>query len=297
MNAGLRQIEIPWEDGARAFAAIIQYPTTDAPQRVALGPYQLDATPDATPAAGSFPLCVISHGGGGSHLLYRSIGSWLSTHGIVVISVEHPGDNRNDRSLSNTDRAAIDRPRHVSLAIDAVLADPILRRTVDHTRIAVVGHSMGGYTALALVGGRPWSRSGERLPVAADARVRAAVLLAPSTNWFLAPDALAAVTVPLLVLAGEHDEVTPASQIRQALTGLPANAPVTFEVIGGAGHFAFITPFPAHMRRPDFAPAADPPGFDRDALHRELPDRILRFLRDALEVSGDLGRGLHLPTA
>ena len=41
-------------------------------------------------------------------------------------------------------------PRQVSWVLDAVLADPRWAALVDARRIAVVGHSAGGYTVLAL---------------------------------------------------------------------------------------------------------------------------------------------------
>lgn len=282
MNSGIRQIEIRDSEGAAPFPAVLQYPTAESSAGTTIGPYHFDATPNAQPAAGLFPVCVISHGGGGSHLLYRSICTHLAVNGYVVVSPEHPGDNRNDRSQSNTDRAALDRPRHASLAIDAVLVDPIVGPVVDASRVGAIGHSMGGFTALALVGGRPWSRSGQPISTQADARVRAAVLLAPSTDWFLAPRSLAEVSVPLLVIAGERDHVTPPEAIRQALAGLPSGAPVTLDVVPGAGHYSFLTPFPAQMRRPDFLPSTDPDGFDREGFHAELPRRIQEFLTQAL---------------
>lgn len=282
MNSGIRQIEIRDPKGAAPFPAVVQYPTDTPSAGTTIGPYYFEATPDAPLAAGRFPVCIISHGGGGSHLLYRSIATHLAVSGYVIVSPEHPGDNRNDRSQSNTDRAALDRPRHASHAIDAVLADPLLGAAADPSRVCAVGHSMGGYTVLALVGGRPRSRSGQPIPTRADPRVRAAVLLAPSTDWFLAPGALADVTVPLLVLAGERDHATPPAAIRQALTGLPERAPAMFDEVPGAGHYSFLTPFPAHMRHPDFPPSTDPDGFDRDGFHLELPRRVETFLTRAL---------------
>jgi len=260
VNSGIRQIAVRDSEGAAPFPAVVQYPTLEPSAGTTIGPYRFDATPDAPPAPGSFPICVISHGSGGSHLLYRSIGTHLAASGYVVVSPEHPGDNRNDRSQSNTDRAALDRPRHASCAIDAVLADALLGPAADASRVCALGHSMGGYTALALVGGRPWSRSGRPIPTRADPRVRAAVLLAPSTDWFRAARSLADVSVPLLVLAGERDPVTPPEAIRRALAGLPAGAPVTLDVVPGAGHYAFLTPFPTQMRRPDFPPSTTPTG-------------------------------------
>lgn len=278
MNVGVRQLAVPDPDSATPSPAIVQYPTTAPSTGLTIGPYHFDGTLDATPAPGRFPLCVVSHGGGGSHLLYRSIGAHLAANGYVVVSPEHPRDNRNDRSESNTDRAVQHRPSHASRTIDTVLADSLLGPVVDGSRIAAIGHSMGGLTALALVGGQPWSRTRVPIATASDPRVSVAVLLAPASDWFLAPSALEAVEVPLLAIVGERDEVTPPSRIQQALEGLPAATSLTFDVVPGAGHYAFLTPFPAAMRRPDFPPATDPEGFDREAFHLELPCRIETFL-------------------
>jgi predicted dienelactone hydrolase len=282
MHAGIRHLQVRDPERATSFPAIVQYPTAEPSSGTAIGPYRFDATLDAPLAAGTFALCVVSHGGGGSHLLYRSIGGYLAARGYIVVSPEHPGDNRNDRAESNTELAALHRPRHASLAIDAVLEHQCFRRAADESRICAVGHSMGGYTALALVGGRPWSRAGQPIGTRADPRVRAAVLLAPSTDWFLAPGALAAVSTPLLVVAAERDELTPPQKIRQALGALPGGTPWTLHVVPGAGHYSFLTPFPAEMRRPDFPPSTDPEGFDRERFHVELPRLVHEFLTRSL---------------
>ena len=285
MNSGIRTLHIHDPERGASSPCVIQYPTLAAVVPTSIGPYVFDATTDAPIAPGRFPVCVVSHGGGGSHLLYRSIAGHLAAHGFIVVSPEHAGDNRNDRSLSNTDAAAIARPGQTSRALDAVLEDAFFNAAADADRIAMLGHSMGGYTALALVGGHPWSRSGAALPVVADARIRAAVLLAPATDWFMAPGALDDVHVPLLALAGEHDPITPAESIRKVLSHLPASTPLEFSVVAGAGHFSFLTPFPAALQRPNFPPSQDPPGFDREQFHRELPEIIRAFLARTLGTS------------
>jgi hypothetical protein len=50
-------------------------------------------------------------------------------------------------------------------------------------------------------------------------------------------------------------------------------------VVPGAGHFAFVSPFPPEMVRPGFLPSQDPPGFDRAAYQPVLNGEILGFLR------------------
>jgi pimeloyl-ACP methyl ester carboxylesterase len=141
---------------------------------------------------------------------------------------------------------------------------------------------MGGFAALALAGGQPWSMQRVPLDTVADARIGAAVLLAPAIEWFSTPGALDSVRIPLLTMVGEHDPVTPAERVQHVLRALPPTVPSTIEVVPGAGHFAFITPFPAEMRRPDFPPSVDPPGFDREAFHERLPSRIAQFLDETV---------------
>ena len=278
MESGVRQIAIRDPQSGSSFPAVVQYPSEVSSTGTSIGPYHFNATLDALIAPGHFPVCVISHGGGGSHLLYRSIAGYLAREGFIVVSPEHPGDNRNDGSLSNTDAAAANRPRQASLAIDAVLSDEFLGSAADDRRICALGHSMGGYTALASVGGSPCSRTGSPIAVQADARVRAAVLLAPSMDWFLAPESLADVRSPILVITGAQDQITPVQRIEQALSTLPKGVLHDLIVVDGAGHYSFLTPFPASMRRPGFLPATDPDGFDRERFHAQFPATIHEFL-------------------
>lgn len=281
-GAGLAHWQVPATNTLPSFPAIVLYPSTIATGMSNIGPYSFVATLDAPVAPGRHPLCLISHGGGGSHLLYRSIASHLAERGWIVVCPEHPYDNRNDRSRVNTDDAARDRPRHLVHTIDALLAHDAWGTHVDAGRIGMVGHSMGGFAALALAGGQPWSMARVPLDTVSDARIRAAVLLAPAIEWFCAPGALDGVRIPLLAMVGEVDPVTPAPRVQEVLEALPLSAPCTIEVVPGAGHYAFITPFPDALRRPDFPPSVDPPGFDREAFHQQLPSRVAQFLEETV---------------
>ena len=235
------------------------------------------------PARGEgWPIVAISHGSGGSHQLYSTVARQLAARGFAVVLPEHPGNNRNDNHLAGTLQNLQDRPRHLVLAMDAVRADAEAGPRVDPARAAVVGHSIGGYTALALAGGHAWSERREPVAVTPDPRVRALVLLAPATPWFLAPQALRAVNVPILLLEGEHDSVTPTWHGDLVQHGVADPAKVTRRTVPGAGHFSFLTPFPPAMVRPDFAPGNDPPGFDRAAFHRVLPLEVSAFLEARL---------------
>lgn len=224
------------------------------------------------------PLAVFSHGNGGSYQIYRALLAALVDAGWVVAAFDHPGNHRKDDHLKGTKQNLEDRPRHISLLIDELLAQV----PVDRQRIAAIGHSLGGYTALALAGGQGYSREHEPLTVRADPRVQALVLLAPAAFWFLAPESLRAVTVPMLILEAEHDELTPAWHGQLIAGGVADRAQVTQRTEAGAGHFSFISPFPPAMRRADFPPANDPAGFDREAFHRRYPAEVVAYLNRVL---------------
>lgn len=89
----------------------MQYPTAGPSAGTTIGPYFFDAASDAAPAVGRVLLCVISHGGGGSHLLYRSIGTPLAASGYVVVSPEHPGARAVSRHHDQRSNVALHQTR------------------------------------------------------------------------------------------------------------------------------------------------------------------------------------------
>lgn len=283
MFAGSRQIEV--KDVAReiSFPALLLYPTAVPSAPVDIGPYSFDASPGAPVAPGRFPLVVISHGNGGSHLLYRTIAVHLAQHGYVVAMPEHYGNNRRNNELDGTLENLALRPRHASLTIDAVASHDLFRECVQGDNVAIIGHSIGGYTALAAAGGKPCSQDGKRVEVLSDPRVRALVLLAPATAWYLPEGSLSGVRIPILMLTAEHDPFTPPWHAELVLKGVPDPAQVSWRVVGNAGHFSFLSPFPPQMKRPDFRPSVDPEGFDREEFHRHLPREVLAFLDTSLK--------------
>jgi predicted dienelactone hydrolase len=278
--AGSRQLQIKDEAKGISFPVLVHYPTHEPSVPTLFGPYTMDVCPDASVVEGQFPLIIISHGNGGSHLLYRTISTHLAKNGYIVAMVEHYGNNRNNNQLENTTENLVNRPRDISLTIDALQLENVFRNRIATTKIAVIGHSMGGYTALALAGGIPWTKEGQKVEVSADSRVKAIVLLAPGAGWFM--NSMDTVAIPILMLTAEHDLITPAWNAEVVLKSIPDRSLVTFRMIKNAGHFSFLSPFPSAMKNPNFLPSTDPDGFDREEFHKHLPTEILNFLNDKL---------------
>ena len=285
---GLRTTRIADPADASGFPALLMYPSAVPSAPLALGPYTLDASRDAPLAPGRFPLLVISHGGGGSHLVYRDIAAYLARRGYIVAMPEHGGNNRDNNALEGTLANLVKRPRDISLTVDALCADPHLRDGVLADRVALIGHSMGGYTALAVAGGLPRYETGQEVAVRADGRVKALVLMAPATGWYLPGGRLDRVTAPILLLLAEHDPWAPAWNGELVQSSVPDPSRVSCKMIANAGHFSFLSPFPEAMASPQFAPSTDPAGFDRAAFQRRLHPELLAFLDRHLKASGPL---------
>ena len=119
---------------------------TVAGHAIADAPYNLND--------GSYPLVIVSPG----FLLGRTTYSWLAehlaSHGFVVIAPEH--HEALDETLSDFSKASILRPQDITKVLDYVDAqtsdDGLFAGLTNTEQVAVVGHSLGGYTSLAIAG-------------------------------------------------------------------------------------------------------------------------------------------------
>lgn len=290
MNVGCREVALTDSIQDARIPMWLLYPASAAApaQTMRFGSYPLEVAMNAPllDAAQPLRLVVISHGKGGSPWAYRDTAAHLVRAGFVVAMLEHPGNNRNDNSLDGTVANLENRPRHISLVIDAAFADVELGARLAQHGVAVIGHSMGGYTALAVAGGQPAALPNEvpegrarPLQVASNRRVRALVLLAPAVPWFMLEGSLANVEVPILLLVAEKDEFLPPMHADIILRRVSDPGRIEHKIVAGAGHFAFLSPFPPAMVRPEFPPSQDPEGFDRAAYLPTLHAEILAFLR------------------
>lgn len=274
--------------GARVPAWVL-YPARAPEQLEHFGPYPLAVATGAPVEGERLPLVVISHGNNGSPWTHRGMAAHLARAGFVVALLEHPGNSRSDGSLAGTAANLENRPRHVRLVLDAVFADEQLGKRLSPAGAGVIGHSIGAYTALAVAGGRPSALPHEvpdgqarAVPVVRDVRVRALVLLAPASIWFIPEGALADVDLPILMRTAELDAHTPASHAEIIARGVKDPRRIDHRIVPGAGHFSFQSPFPPEMTRPTFPPSQDPPGFDRLAYQPVLHAEIETFLRASL---------------
>ncbi len=122
---------------------------------------------------------------------------------------------------------------------------------------------------LSLSGAQAWTRDRTKLEIAPEARLQRLVLMAPATDFFRAPGALDAVTVPIQVWAATKDVITPAAQAEFLRQSLADRISVDLHVVQDADHFSFM-----HVRPPQ----STEPLPDRDGFLAELTATIVRFV-------------------
>ncbi len=284
------------------------HPTEAVAQEVDLGPFTLRIARGGAIAGRGLPLIVMSHGNGGSSLGHHDTAVALAQAGFVVAAVTHTGDNHADHGR---EASMTDRPRHISRVIDHMLTKWPGPDHIDAARIGVFGFSSGGFTALVLAGGvadlgrvaphcqrhpgdyacqliARHSTDNASVGTAAvvagrDARVRAAVVVAPVLGFSFTEASLAAVSVPIQLWRAR--QMTWCCRTRGMPKPCARRCPVrwTTPEVPEAGHFDFLAPC-----TPRFAATAPPlcisqPGFDRAAFHREFNAAVLGFFTVALQ--------------
>ncbi|MFF3069882.1 alpha/beta hydrolase family protein [Kitasatospora sp. NPDC057904] len=189
----------------------------------------------SAPTTGTdLPIILVSHGHGPSNHLsslhgYAPLADYWAAHGFAVIQPTH----LSSRTLSGTlDPDTPGAPLHwrsraedmsrILDRLDAIeAAVPQLAGRLDHTKIAVAGHSMGGHTASLLLGARLTDPDTGAEVNLADPRITAGVLLAApgrggdaitesfarTAPFFLTTD-FSTMTTPALVVAGDKDAST-----------------------------------------------------------------------------------------
>ena len=200
---------------------------------------------------GKAPVVIMSHGLGSSPEDFGEYAEHLASYGHVVAVPQHSGSDSNQvqEMLSGYSQEVfklkefVDRPMDITYLLDQLEQ----RNQVDYQgklnleAVGVIGHSFGGYTALALAGagidfekletacgpvlGHPnpsllLQCRALRLPRKTynfrDQRVKAVLPIDPVGSEVFGPKGLRQIKIPVFMVAGSEDKTAPAAfeQIR-----------------------------------------------------------------------------------
>lgn len=194
--------------------------------------------------AGAYPLIVFSHHSGGNRRSSSFLCTHLCSHGYVVAALDHSetiapelahtqGESLEERN-ARVEGAIASRVPDVRFLIDHLLnegdaAGPLLSK-IDFTAIGIVGHSFGGWTALAAPDAEP--------------RIRAVVALAPAGSSNPRPGIIRSKLnfqwgreVPTLILAAENDTPLPLEGMYEIFERAPE--PKRMAILRRADHLHF----------------------------------------------------------
>jgi predicted dienelactone hydrolase len=228
---------------------------------------------------GDVPLLLFSHGFGGCAEQSRTLTQALADAGYAVLAPDHrdeacsrfqgnlmgalrAGDLRPEQAFTKPEAWTPQTERSRRDDIEALLAFALshapYKDAIDQDRIALMGHSLGGYTALALAGGWDEWR---------DPRIKCVLALSPYAAPFVAHDRMGKIAVPVMYQTGTRDiGIGPVLLKRGGYEQTQARKYLI--ELKGAGHFAWTELNPVFQKTiADYAIAF----FDRELRGKPAP--------------------------
>jgi predicted dienelactone hydrolase len=267
------------------------------------------ATKDAKMSIKNAPLVFLIHGSGGNQKNLSWLAAKLAQDGHVVVSANHPGSTTGHftpESILNI----WEQPKDISFLIQAILTSKY-KNHIDASNITAIGFSLGGYSAMALVGAEvqmekyrefcaihttnackffhvalkkldePYFKQAKESHQ--DKRIKRAIALAPGFVGAMTQDSLQNITSPVLVIGGENDKNVP--PLLEHISILDNHIKhITYKLIKGASHFSFFQKCKDGAKillKDESFICEDGHTISRDAIHKEIYSAVIDFLHSS----------------
>jgi predicted dienelactone hydrolase len=225
------------------------------------------------------PLVVISHGIASNRQTFAYLGKHLASYGFAVVVIEHDeiSLDRFDNFLSGTAKFPepnnlIDQPLDVKYVLNKLeqesQVNSQLKNKINLQQVGIIGQSFGGYTSLALAGGKLIADrtatecqkenyqdvlldlsslarcTTNQLPASQyqlrDPRIKAVIAINPLGKIF-SQAGMSLINIPTMIIAGTDDLITPpvAEQI-EPFTWLDNELEKYLVLVKPGTHFSFL---------------------------------------------------------
>ena len=263
-NVGYKVLEWKYffKGKENSLAVAVWYPASSQPKSyVYCGPAKGNVAVDGAinTKSGPYPLMVFSHGYGGTGLGSVFFTEALAGKGWIVVAPDHNDKDsiarirtglvkgfdsrvflKNAKVISDSgpdDRDSyLYRIEEMKRALECILDSDYFGSHIDKNKIAVGGHSFGGFTALGLCG---------TIEEYLDNRIKAVLLFSTGAGGYLFRESeLSLVKIPSMYIFGEKEKEqkrgskTMMELADKVFQNLPS--PKYLLEIKGANHFSFV---------------------------------------------------------
>lgn len=304
---GFQAIDVPspGHDTEDTLTIGVWYPCLESRGREGHVPdREAQVSQDAELLPGCRPLFVFSHGFTDSAVQGRYLAEPLAAQGWIVAAADHRDPytrwrlqkGRNSHPNRRGIREAVvritrstpaDRARYayrmdeMADALQGVLTAEPFASSISADKIAVGGHSFGGFTALGLCG---------TIPKRFDPRIQAAILLSSNSSGLLyTPEERSSVCMPVMLCTGEKERNNLIGSRRVAewadaiFADLPS--PKYFLEVKGATHASFSAGLEDESD-PELARAVA-------SSHKVISNYVSAFLHTHILDASQAKKGLH----
>ena len=191
---------------------------------------------------GVSPLVIFSHGFRGCSTQSSSIMTVIANSGFTVVAPNHAdascGQSKPERGKDPrfghpeewNEETYKNRRDDIVAVLEGLKVDPVWSKRIDFTKVSLAGHSLGGYTVLALAGA--WSSW--KMP-----NIKAVLAWSPYSQPFINQHSIGKIDIPVMFQGGTRDmAITPFIKKTGGAYD-QARSPAYFVEFQDAGHFSW----------------------------------------------------------
>jgi predicted dienelactone hydrolase len=296
----------------------VWYPTTDTKQPTFKEDYPFITEPTVRNGqlpAGKYPLIIISHGTGGGRMTMEWFADALVKKGFIVAAVDHWG-NTYDNKIAIDFVTPWQRAQDISFVITQLL-NSSFSKVIDEQKIGAAGFSIGGYTVIALAGGKLDINALEKFgntpqgikettipefpnlmssvneqdilssfsksPPLKDKRIKAFFAMCPAIGQgFVNESQVKDIKSPIYLVGAQSDSIAPVETNAIHYHKLIPGSKL-YIAPGKAGHYVFLNEAAPLVKKNAEVLFSDDPSVDRHAIHEQIGEMAAQFFKASLK--------------